>query len=401
MPAPARPGYRALLSTPGGARSSAAALVGRMPIAMLGIGSVLLVADRRGSYALAGAVAGAYAIGRAALGPFVSRLVDTRGQARVLPGRARRRTPSPCSRWSGSRAPARPASALLLAGVAVGAALPPLGPCVRTRWSLLLAEAGRQRPAAPGPGAGVGRRRGGLRPRAAARRRARDRRRPGARSCWPSLALGAVGTLAFVALHRDPPRPDRGAPRPASALRVPGVRVVALTLAAVGVAFGALEVVVVVFAEERGAPGSAGWLLAPRRRGQRRRGARVRRPHLARPGGPAAARRARRPGRRRGAAAARAVRARPRAAGAAVRHRHQPDPDRRPSRSSRSSCRPRPTPRATRCSAPACSPASPAGSALGGALAEGAGARTGFAVCLAGAVVALAVAATGRRRLAT
>lgn len=260
MPAPARPGYRALLSTPGTARSSAAALVGRMPIAMLGIGSVLLVADRRGSYALAGAVAGAYAIGRAGIGPVVSRLVDTRGQARVLPAALGLHAVAVLALvlLSGTRAPA---VVLLVAGVATGAALPPLGPCVRTRWALLLAEHGRSDQL----------------PRALALESVADEvvfvlgpllvvllatvADPAA-GVLTSLTLAVVGTLAFVRLHADPPRPEQPGARASSALRVPGVRVVIATLAAVGVAFGALEVVVVVFTEERGAPGSAGWLLA-------------------------------------------------------------------------------------------------------------------------------------------
>ncbi|MCY7366469.1 MAG: MFS transporter, partial [Frankiaceae bacterium] len=81
--APAR-GYGPLLRTPGAKTFSAAALLGRMPIAMLGIGTVLLVEDRRGSYALAGLVSAAYAGGRAALGPLGSRLVDRLGQRVVL-----------------------------------------------------------------------------------------------------------------------------------------------------------------------------------------------------------------------------------------------------------------------------------------------------------------------------
>ena len=52
---------------------------------MLGIGTVLLVEDRRDSFALAGLVSAAYAVGVAVLGPGLSRLVDRRGQRRVLP----------------------------------------------------------------------------------------------------------------------------------------------------------------------------------------------------------------------------------------------------------------------------------------------------------------------------
>ena len=76
-------GYGPLLRTPGALRFTVAGLVGRMPISMLGIGTFLLVQDRRDSYALAGLVSAAYALGLAGLGPLVSRLVDRRGQRRV------------------------------------------------------------------------------------------------------------------------------------------------------------------------------------------------------------------------------------------------------------------------------------------------------------------------------
>ena len=79
-------GYGPLLRTSGALAFTVSALVGRLPIAMLGIGTVLLVEDRRSSYALAGLVSAAYAAGTALLGPALSRLVDRLGQRRVLPG---------------------------------------------------------------------------------------------------------------------------------------------------------------------------------------------------------------------------------------------------------------------------------------------------------------------------
>lgn len=398
MPAPARPGYLALLGTPHGARSSAAALVGRMPIAMLGIGSVLLVADRRGSYALAGAVAGAYAIGRAALGPFLSRLVDTRGQARVLPAALAVHAAGVLALvlLAGTGIPG---VALLVAGLVIGGALPPLGPCVRTRWRLLLAEHGRSEQL----------------PRALALESVADEVvftvgpvvvvvlatvADPVLGVLASLALCATGTLAFVAVHRDPPRTDGPTPGSASALRVPGVRVVALALAAVGVAFGALEVVVVVFAEERGSPGSAGWLLALVAVGSGGAGlvygARTWRTPVG--------------ARLLVALAGLAVGVAPLLLAPTVLALAP--------LALLSGIAISPTLIASYALVEVLVPPAAhtegytllssglltgiaGGSALGGALAEGAGARSGFAVCLVGAVVALLVAAGGRRSLAT
>lgn len=398
MSAPARPGYRALLSTPGGARSSAAALVGRMPIAMLGIGSVLLVADRRGSYALAGAAAGAYAVGRAAFGPFVSRLVDKRGQARVLPVALALHAVALLA-LVGLSSTGAPGAVLLLTAAGTGATLPPLGPCIRTRWGLLLAEYGRSEQLGRalalesvvdevvfvlGPVLVV------------ALAAATDP----ALGMLASLALAVVGTLAFVGAHADPPRADRPSSRAASALRVPGVRVLALTLAAVGVVFGALEVVVVVFAEERGAPGAAGWLLALVAAGSGGAGLVY------------GARSWRMP------VAARFVLA---LAGLVVGVAPlllAPGIATLAPLALLSGIAISPTLIASYALVEVLVPPSAhtegysllssglltgvaAGSALGGALADSEGARSGFAVCLAAALVALAVAATGRRTLST
>jgi hypothetical protein len=51
--------YRRILAVPGALLFSATGLVGRLPISMQGLGIVLLVVDATGSYAYAGAVAGA------------------------------------------------------------------------------------------------------------------------------------------------------------------------------------------------------------------------------------------------------------------------------------------------------------------------------------------------------
>src|SRR5215467_14691452 len=76
--------YLQLLRLPGAARFSVAALIGRMPMAMFGLGTVLLVAATTGRYSLAGLVAGAGSVGYAIAAPQVARLADKFGQRRVL-----------------------------------------------------------------------------------------------------------------------------------------------------------------------------------------------------------------------------------------------------------------------------------------------------------------------------
>ena len=252
--------YLPLLRLPGALRFCLAALVGRMPISMLGIGSVLLVEDRRGSYALAGAVAAAYALGLAVGGPVVSRLVDRRGQSTVLPPALLVSMASLLVVVVGTGTDL-PGAALLVAAALAGGALPPLGACARARWSSVL-----QRAEAPhltgtafalesvvdevvfiaGPAVVVAL--GVLVDPAAA--------------LLAALALCTAGTLAFVAARDTEPAvaASDGTPR-RSAVRVPGLRTAAASMVFVGVVFGGMEVVMVAFADEQGRPAAAGVLL--------------------------------------------------------------------------------------------------------------------------------------------
>jgi MFS family permease len=252
--------YLPLLRLPGALRFCLAALVGRMPISMLGIGSVLLVEDRRGSYALAGAVAAAYALGLAVGGPVVSRLVDRLGQSRVLPWALLVSMAALLVVVGGAGADVH--GAVLLAGAALaGAGLPPLGACVRARWSTALqrADAGHLTGTAfalesvvdevvfiAGPAVVVAL--GVLVDPVAA-----------------LLAAGVLctaGTLAFVALRgTEPPVLASGDGPLRSALRVAGLRTAAASMAFVGVVFGGMEVVMVAFADEEGRAAAAGFLL--------------------------------------------------------------------------------------------------------------------------------------------
>src|SRR4051812_49496980 len=61
-----------------------AAFIGRLPLSMVGLGSVLLVASETGSYGLGGAVAAAGAVTTAIAGPVLGRWADTHGERRVV-----------------------------------------------------------------------------------------------------------------------------------------------------------------------------------------------------------------------------------------------------------------------------------------------------------------------------
>src|SRR3954465_990219 len=83
LPAVSNP-YLQVLRTPHALPMVLSAFIGRLPLSMVGLGSVLLIAAQTGSYGLGGAVAAAGAVTTALAGPVVGRLADTFGQRKVL-----------------------------------------------------------------------------------------------------------------------------------------------------------------------------------------------------------------------------------------------------------------------------------------------------------------------------
>ena len=130
-------GYLALLRIPGAARFCVAAMVGRAPMAMFGLGTVLLVAAGTGRYGLAGLVSGAGSIGYAVAAPPVARLADRFGQHRVLRPLVAVFAGS-CLVFVVCVELGAPVWVLLLTGCLAGSSMPSLGSMVRTRWSALL-----------------------------------------------------------------------------------------------------------------------------------------------------------------------------------------------------------------------------------------------------------------------
>ncbi|OMQ15711.1 hypothetical protein A7K94_0207645, partial [Modestobacter sp. VKM Ac-2676] len=76
--------YAQLFTVPGSRAFSLAGWFARVPMATVGLGSVLLVAGETGSYALAGAVAGTLSLSFAIASPQWARLMDRIGQSQVL-----------------------------------------------------------------------------------------------------------------------------------------------------------------------------------------------------------------------------------------------------------------------------------------------------------------------------
>ncbi|MEU0195761.1 MFS transporter [Streptomyces afghaniensis] len=245
--------YRTLLRTSGAVAFFLPAAVGRLGIAMTGIGIVWLVHARTGSFAAAGLVTGGFAVADAVAGPQIGRLVDRFGQARVLPCALGAHAGAVALLLAGTVAD-------LVAGVLVGATLPQLSALSAARWSALLS--GERAAALPTAFAlealanGVSYLAG---PALVSVLGAAGR--PGT-GVLLAAALVVGGGLALAAQRRTmPPLTGRAERRHAgrALLRSPFLRQVALGLA-LGVFFGAMQVSVAAYAVGRGTPDAAALL---------------------------------------------------------------------------------------------------------------------------------------------
>ena len=141
LPGPLRP-YADIFRIPGAWRFSAAGVIGRMPMSMFGLGTVLLISAATGKYGVAGAVSAAGSLGYAFSSPQIARLVDARGQRRVLLPLLAVFTVATAALIAAVEA-GLPPWAWFVPGAIAGAAMPSLGTMVRARWSVLLAGSPR------------------------------------------------------------------------------------------------------------------------------------------------------------------------------------------------------------------------------------------------------------------
>jgi MFS family permease len=131
--------FTEVLARPGALRFSAAGVIGRMPMSMFGLGTLLLISSFTGRYGLAGLVAGAGSVGYAVCAPQAARLADRFGQARVLRPQAVFFAATTIA-LIGCAEGRAPTWALLVSGALAGASMPTLGSMVRARWSALLGD---------------------------------------------------------------------------------------------------------------------------------------------------------------------------------------------------------------------------------------------------------------------
>ncbi|MET8974831.1 MFS transporter [Streptomyces sp. NPDC004539] len=249
--------YRALFAAPGTKGFAAAGFVGRMPLSMMGIGVVTMISQLTGRYGLAGALSATIALSAALVGPQISRLVDQHGQRRVL----RPATLVALVAAAGMLVAAHwswPDWSLFVFSAGIGA-VPSLGAMVRARWAALYRGTPQLHTAYSfesvvdevcfifGPIISIGLSTAWF-PEAG----------PLLAACF--LAVGVFWLTAQRATEPKPhPRERHGS---GSALRSPGLQVLVATFVATGAIFGAVDVVTVAFADERGHKAAASLVLA-------------------------------------------------------------------------------------------------------------------------------------------
>lgn len=253
--------YAQVLRTPGAWQFSASGFVARMPLAITGLSLVLVVSATTGSYGLAGATASAFGVAAACCTIVTSRLVDRYGQHRILPILGLLHAGALSGFVIASTM--RSTVGQLALAVLAGATQPAIGSSVRARWSYALrsAPAGALRSAFAlesildeciftiGP--------------ILATTLALHLALPA--PLILSAVLTATGTWLLGRQRRTEPQPGDRHAHPAgrpSAIRSPGLAVIAASAVGIGSVFGSYEVAAVAFATDRGEASSSGIILA-------------------------------------------------------------------------------------------------------------------------------------------
>jgi MFS family permease len=253
--------YAAVLREPHVALLLCAAVITRLPVGINALALVLYLRELTGSFAIAGAVTGALGLGSGIGAPLRGRLVDRLGQRRVLLSSAAFHALSLGAVVLAGELGA-PWPVLALFAATAGFFTPPSSAVLRSLWPTLLGR----RPDLLTAGYALDTVLieivfiGG--PLIAAGLAA-------VASPAAALVVSAVsvigGTLLFVS---TPPSraarvsEDAGSQGRLGALRSPGLRTLVISTIPIGICFGAMEVILPAFADEKGSATAAGVLLA-------------------------------------------------------------------------------------------------------------------------------------------
>jgi MFS family permease len=257
----ARARYARVLRTPHVLPIMAAALVARLPIGIDSLAIVLFLRDRTGSYATAGIVSAAFALGSGAGAPLSGRLIDRFGQGRVLVPLALVHTGG-LALLVGLALADAPTTLLLPAALIAGMSIPPISATLRPLWGPMLAGETELLPTAYALDSVMIEFVFVFGPLLAAAATV-------LLSPVAALALAAAllvaGTVAFASSPPSRawrPDPSAGGHGWLGALRSPGLRTLVAATVPLGFCFGAMEVTLPAFSEEMASRAWAGVLLS-------------------------------------------------------------------------------------------------------------------------------------------
>ena len=251
--------YRRLFARPGARAFTVGNLIARLPMGMFSVSAVVMIAGSRGSYALAGAVTATGLAATALVAPFVARLVDRYGQARIA-------VPATLLAALGSMA-------LLLcvhhdapdwtlfAAYAATATTPNTGGMSRARWAHLLKDDAETLHTANSFEQAADELCFMLGPVLAAFLCGAFFPEAGTLA---GVVLLVTGVLVFAAQRstEPPPRGRTSATTARSPFFAPGMPPLLVVCLAMGAVFGSTEVVTIAFADAQGHRTAAGAVLA-------------------------------------------------------------------------------------------------------------------------------------------
>ncbi|GIF08509.1 MFS transporter [Actinoplanes siamensis] len=248
--------YRQLFTAPGAGAFTLSALPARLAISMLGVSVVIMVATLRDSYALAGAVSATGLAAVAVAGPWIGRLVDRYGQARIA---------VPAALVSAVSATLLvicidagvPSWTLFVVWVGTSGT-PNVGALTRARWAALFADQPEMRHSANAVEQSLDELCFMTGPVLAALLCTMVAPQAG---LVVATALMLVGALSLAAQRRTEPPVHQVRERGDSPIRVRGVLEIAVTFLFTGMVFGGIEVATVAYTESLGHPAAAGVIL--------------------------------------------------------------------------------------------------------------------------------------------
>lgn len=249
--------YRELFAAPGSKMFSASGFIARMPTSMISIGLVTMLSQVRGEYGMAGAIAAVFALSSALLAPQIAKLVDQRGQSKVLLPAAIVSGLSILSLLLCVRLEA-PDWTLFVFALLAGC-IPSMPAMIRARWSNIYTGSPMLHTAFSfesvvdevcfifGPILSV------------------------SLSVSVFLEAGVLAACLFLLIgvvlftrqkSTEPPVSALHNKKQPTVLRIPAMRVLVITFVAIGTIFGGIDVVTVAFARFHGSPVAASYILS-------------------------------------------------------------------------------------------------------------------------------------------